>query len=321
MVVAATSPAGLATITTLSGVPSIAHWIPRVPPHLLVALSIVLSLLLVAALCIACRVVRVARQLTDASAPGRRQSLAAAGAKLPTAYRRDGIPADPLNLRITGTPRQLGAAFTAAGWYRADEINLFTATRIVLGALLHTRYLTAPVSNLYLYGRRQEYAFERPGRTLHERDHIRLWDTGERSRCGRQIWVGTATRDVALKFSPASGLLTHRIAADVDAERMLVTADLLRTSWVASVEMELRSSTARRPLIANGNGDAYFTDGAIASLTLADRPVVAPFPTTQVRGRVFASLARRAVRIRSDRVLDTHQTTGRPERCLAEATD
>lgn len=285
-----------AASTTLSGVPSVAHWIQRVPPQVLVALAVALSLVLLVVVCLAWRVLCVARQLDGANAPGRQRSLAAASADACTAFRRDGTPADPLNIRIVGTPRQLGAAFLAAGWYRADEITLFTATRIVLGALLHTRYLTAPVSNLYLYGRRQEYAFERPGRNLHERDHIRLWDTGDRTCAGRPIWVATATRDVALKLSPATGLLTHRIAPDVDAERTLVTTDLLRTSRVGKIEIEQRPVYAEQPLLDNGNGDLYFTDGAVAVLTLVDVPVVVPFPTTHVRGRVVASLARRAVR-------------------------
>ena len=94
-----------------------------------------------------------------------------------TSFRRNGVPGDPLNVRVVATEAQLGAAFANAGWYRADEITLITTLRISIDSLLARKYSTAPVSNLYLFGRRQDIAFEQPGSSVRERDHVRFWKT------------------------------------------------------------------------------------------------------------------------------------------------
>ena len=72
----------------------------------------------------------------------------------------------------------LAASFAAAGWYRADEIDLVTSLRISVDSVFGRKYSTAPVSNLYLYGRKEDYAFERPGKNVRQRDHVRFWNTG-----------------------------------------------------------------------------------------------------------------------------------------------
>ncbi len=279
--------------------PSSVFGIPIDPTVLLIgvtAVALVAFIALAVALVTLRRMYREARRVPDSGSDTLRPTAAVVpgGVQPLTIFRRDGLPADPLNLRVVGTARQLGAAFSAAGWYRADEITAITATRIALGVLVRAKYSTAPVSTLYLYDRRQDFAFERPGRNVHERNHIRLWDSGERAEDGRPVWVGAATRDVAVKLSPTTGRPTHQIAPDVDAERSLVADDLIRTGWVLDVT---RALAFDGPTIRdNGEGDTYFTDGEIVILTLADMPVIEPFPTTHVRGPFAAGVAKRVSR-------------------------
>jgi len=90
-------------------------------------------------------------------------SASVAGTDPLTNFTRDGVPSDPLNIRVVGSAGQLAAAFAWAGWYRADEIDLVTSLRIIIDAVFGRKYASAPVSNLYLFGRRQDYAFEAPG--------------------------------------------------------------------------------------------------------------------------------------------------------------
>ena len=122
-------------------------------------------------------------------------------------------------MQVVGSNGQLGASFAAAGWYRADEIDLVTSTRISVDSALGRAYSTAPVSNLYLFGRKEDYAFERPGPNVRERDHIRFWNTGQVGPDGRPIWIGSATKDVKVELSRTNHLPTHGISPDLDAER------------------------------------------------------------------------------------------------------
>ena len=146
------------------------------------------------------------------------------------------MPGDPLNVRVVANEFQLGAAFAEAGWYRADEITLITSLRIAIDSLLARKYSTAPVSNLYLFGRRQDIAFEQPGKSVRERDHVRFWKTSIKGKDKRPLWIGGATKDIRVALSPRTHMPTHLIAPDVDSERDFLVEDLSATGWVTHAD-------------------------------------------------------------------------------------
>jgi hypothetical protein len=262
-------------------------------PPLVIALAAVVLVVLLLGLLFTLRVLRTLWRMRVASREGKRISREKSGRHPRTNFTRNGTPSDPINIKVIGTGAQLATAFAAAGWYRADEIDLITSIRIGLDTLLQRRYATAPVSNLYLFGRKQDYAFERPGRSVRERDHVRFWDTGERTRDDRPIWLGAATRDVAVEISSITHLPTHRIEADVDLERGIVIRDLEGTGWI--VDRIWEPGFGRPVESKNAMGDVYRTDGRVSVLTLADVTVLLPL-ATQVRsplvGRIAQILAR-----------------------------
>ncbi|MED4226451.1 LssY C-terminal domain-containing protein [Neobacillus cucumis] len=51
-------------------------------------------------------------------------------------------------------------------------------------------YPTAPVSNLYQYGRKQDLDFEKPTNIVQNRDHTRLSKTGTTIN-GEEVWLGS----------------------------------------------------------------------------------------------------------------------------------
>ncbi|HLI08459.1 MAG TPA: LssY C-terminal domain-containing protein [Ktedonobacteraceae bacterium] len=229
-------------------------------------------------------------KLHHASKHGRAVSAAITPADNPlTSFNREGKPGDPLNLEFVGTDGQIGASFASAGWYRADEIRLVTSARICTDCVLGREYCTAPVSNLYLFGRKEDLAFERPGGNARQRDHIRIWNTGRQASDGRPIWIGSATKDVKVELSKTNYLPTHQISPDVDAERMLVVTELVQTGNV--IQQTTRPGFGKETHGFNGGGDPYFTDGQIVVLTLANIPTT-PF-ATQVRSPFLASIAKR----------------------------
>ncbi len=255
--------------------------------------GVVVVVVLFAALSLG-HILRVRRRLRRASQRGREASASAASSGPPlTTFNREGHPGDPVNVQITGSTGQLGASFAAAGWYRADEIDLMTSARISADSVLGRAYSTAPVSNLYLYGRKEDYAFERPGKTVRQRDHIRFWNTGRTGEDGRVIWIGSATRDVRVELSHTNHLPTHGISPDLDAERELVISELAQTGYL--VAESARPGFGKETHGANGGGDPYFTDGQIAMLTLA--PVWTLPLATQVRSPLGGKMAQGLERV------------------------
>ena len=75
-------------------------------------------------------------------------------------HTANGIAGDPLNIGLVGTEKELQVAMLAAKWFPADPITLRSSLRIAAGTVLRRSYDDAPVSNLFLFGRKQDLAFE-----------------------------------------------------------------------------------------------------------------------------------------------------------------
>ena len=102
------------------------------------------------------------------------------------------IPGDPLNISLIGTEEEVIRAMTKAGWDPANPLTFRSSVRIVVDTVLRKPDDQAPVSNLYLFGRKEDLAFEKPvGGSPKERHHVRFWRT-DKGEDGRTTWVGSA---------------------------------------------------------------------------------------------------------------------------------
>jgi hypothetical protein len=184
-------------------------------------------------------------------------------ADLPMVTRTgDGIPGDPINVGLVGSREDVLCAMNAAAWYPADPITLRSSIEIIGSVLLDRPYREAPVSHLYYNDKRQDLAFEKPvGSSADRRHHVRFWRVLDRGQEGRAVWLGAVTFDRGVGLSHTDARVTHHIAADIDAERDLLTADL-RTAKVVETIYEV---TGIGPAVDghNGEGDPYYTDGEI----------------------------------------------------------
>jgi hypothetical protein len=173
-----------------------------------------------------------------------------------------GIPGGPINVGLVGHREDVVRAFHAAGWYPADPITLRTSVEIIGSVLLDRPYRTAPVSPLFFDGRREDLAFEKPeGSSADRRQHVRLWLTLANGVDARPVWLGSATFDSGVTLSRDTGQVTHRIAANVDAERdRLITGlnDALMVTGIYQMRGIGPTLTGR-----NGEGDPYYSDGEI----------------------------------------------------------
>jgi len=175
---------------------------------------------------------------------------------------RDGHPGDPLNAALIGTEDDVKRLFLAAQWHPADPLGLRSDLRIAAATILNRSYVDAPVSNLYLWGRKEDLAFERAdGDNPRKRNHVRFWRSEKTDSDGRTVWVGAATYDESVGFSHTTGQITHHIDADIDAERDRLFRDLEATGLLSetySVDGFHKIRAGR-----NGGGDPWHTDGRL----------------------------------------------------------
>jgi hypothetical protein len=171
-----------------------------------------------------------------------------------------GIPADPLNVALIGTSDDVLRIMVTAKWDSADPLTLRSSVGIAAATVLRRPYDDAPVSNLYLWGRKEDLAFEQPvGSNPKQRHHVRFWQSDKVDPDGRPVWMGATTFDRGVGFSHTTGQITHHVAADVDTERDKLFADLKRTGDLAEdyiVPGFHKVLTGR-----NGGGDPWHTDG------------------------------------------------------------
>ncbi|MDO8527666.1 MAG: LssY C-terminal domain-containing protein [Deltaproteobacteria bacterium] len=178
-----------------------------------------------------------------------------------TAITKEGIPGDPLNIGLIGSEKEVIQAMIKANWISSDPVTLKTSVRIVESALLHREYSNAPISDLYLWGRRQDLAFEMPvGDSPKQRHHVRFWRAPVNVH-DRVFWIGSVTFDESCGVSHLTGKITHHIASDVDKERDKLMSDLTKAGQI----IECYQGRGVDPTLygKNGGGDRYFTDGKI----------------------------------------------------------
>src|SRR5208282_6630706 len=97
---------------------------------------------------------------------------------------------------------------TAAGWYPADAITFRSSVRIAVDSVFRRPDDDAPVSNLYLFGRKQDLAFEQPlGNSPRQRHHVRFWRSDKLDE-DRPLWFGAATFDESVGLSHTTGEVT-----------------------------------------------------------------------------------------------------------------
>jgi hypothetical protein len=180
-----------------------------------------------------------------------------------------GMHGDPVNVGLIGTKDELIAAMVAAKWQPADPITFKTSAKLVKSVLLHRPDETAPVSNLYLWKRKEDLAFEQEvGKDASRRHHVRFWESTKQVH-GRPLWLGSATFDTKVGFSRKTGLPTHHIDANLDADRDKLMEDLTAAKWLSStkgIEGFQPKHDGR-----NGGGDPYHTDGKLSVGVLEGR--------------------------------------------------
>jgi hypothetical protein len=196
-------------------------------------------------------------------------ALAAAVEKLLSAapqrvHSKTKKPGDPLNLIVVGNSDLILNAFKLAGWVEARKLGTKSAVGTVRAMASDNSYGGAPVSQLYLYGRAEDMAFEKMLDTFMKRHHLRLWRTLVAAPDGREIWLGASTHDIGLDVHV--GVVSHAVDPNLDAERAKVGADLMAGGLVASEHLVSRPDPLTEGRTATGG--TWKTDGQLLVIEL-----------------------------------------------------
>ena len=184
---------------------------------------------------------------------------------------------DPINLAFVGSGEDVISALTAGGWTFTEAITADSVRRMIGAAIADEAYANAPVSSLYLFGRKQDLALQRGRSKIAQRNHMRLWLAPFLCE-GQPVWVGQVSRDIGVKATSKSPTLTtHIIDPNVDESREYVLHSLFHheaVRWFAFVR-GVGAATRDNPR-RNLTDDPYFTDGNRLAVGVSRVPVSPP---------------------------------------------
>jgi hypothetical protein len=182
---------------------------------------------------------------------------------------KDGNPGDMVNFLILGSEAAMQHVFTAAGWVKVDADVKDTVLHGIIGSLSKESYLTMPMSQLYLFGRPQDYgwAHAAPISVVRSRNHLRIWKAPFQVK-GETLWVGAATHDIGFERDQRNNGITHKIDPDIDLERDYVEKTLSSSGLVDEVSHFLPDNPMKEAKTATGG--TFHSNGQVLVLKLAD---------------------------------------------------
>jgi hypothetical protein len=182
---------------------------------------------------------------------------------------KEGNPGDMVNFLILGSESAMQSVFTTAGWVKVDSDVKGTVLHGILDSISKESYLTMPMSQLYLFGRPQDYgwAHAEPISVVKTRNHLRIWKAPFQVN-GATLWLGAATHDIGFERDQRNNGVTHKIDPDIDLERDYVEKTLASTGLVAEITHFLPDNPLQEAKTATGG--TFHSNGQVLILKLSD---------------------------------------------------
>ncbi len=179
----------------------------------------------------------------------------------------NGNPGDMINFLVVGSDDEVVHAFQQAGWVRVEVMAKQSLWQTAVNSFLKRPYTKMPMSQLYLFGRTQDYGFAhaKPVSVVSTRHHLRIWKTPYEVN-GQTLWAGAATHDMGFVRDIGKWKITHYIDPNVDDERTYVEETLEDTGSVmqwALVQPANPVETAR-----TATGEPFHSSGDVLVLWL-----------------------------------------------------
>ena len=196
-----------------------------------------------------------------------------------------GLLGDVINVAWDGPEENIHSAMQAAGWTLATPITLRSSLGIIRSVLTRTPDPDAPISPLLLFGRSQDFAYQKDvGGSANQRHHIRFWKCPPHWPLpgGTEVdWLAGAAFDTGMRLSSFTLQVTHAISGDIDKERDYTISSLkgvdpqLKVNWIEKFSTAFHAR--------NGGGDMVHTDGNLPIIDVEVLP--ASVPPAQVPAR------------------------------------
>lgn len=180
-----------------------------------------------------------------------------------------GNQGDLVNFVLIGTQDQVTSAFKAAGWIVADKTDKDAVVSALLATLQKNVYVAVPMSILYLFGRPQDFGYERAEAVMvaNQRNHFRIWQAPFAASQNQLIWAGAGTHDIGIERDDRSkDAITHKIDQDVDNERDFIAATLQQAGQVEAMSYMTRPNPIKTTKTATGGN--IQSDGRVLVIVL-----------------------------------------------------
>ena len=180
---------------------------------------------------------------------------------------QSGGAGDMVNFVMVGPEASVKEAFAAGGYVMVDRTKQEAALHAVLATIQKQTYLEMPMSELYLFGRPQDFGFARaePLAVVQERHHLRVWKAPFQYN-GQDVWVGAATHDIGFEKDQRNNGVTHKIDPNVDTEREFVRSSLTEGGGVVADTYVLPKDPVQDAKTATGG--SFHSDGRVLILQL-----------------------------------------------------
>jgi hypothetical protein len=174
---------------------------------------------------------------------------------------------DMVNFVLIGSEKQVQDALAAADWHAADTSTPGAVAKAILMATQKEDYLQMPMSQLYLFGRVQDFGYEmaEPYAMVASRHHFRIWKS-TLTYNGQPLWAGAGTHDIGFEKDQRNGKVTHKIDPLVDGERDHIGESLQQAGQVRMMNYFKPTDAVQDARNATGGG--YQSDGRVLVIFL-----------------------------------------------------
>jgi hypothetical protein len=176
-------------------------------------------------------------------------------------------PGDMVNFVLIGSEKQVQDALAAADWHVADTSTPGAVAKAIMMATQKQDYLAMPMSQLYLFGRIQDFGYEmaEPYAMVASRHHFRIWKSAATYN-GQPMWAGAGTHDIGFEKDQRNGKVTHKIDPAVDGERDNIGESLQQAGQVKMMTYFTPSDPVQESRNATGGG--FHSDGRVLVIFL-----------------------------------------------------
>ncbi|HYB61160.1 MAG TPA: LssY C-terminal domain-containing protein [Methylomirabilota bacterium] len=196
-----------------------------------------------------------------------------------------GNPGDMINFLIVGPEDEVVRTFEQAGWVRVEIMAKQSLWQTAVNSFLKRPYTKMPMSQLYLFGRTQDYGFAhaKPVSVVSTRHHLRIWRTPYEVN-GQPLWAGAATHDMGFVRDIGKWKITHYIDPNVDDERAYVEETLGETGSVTQWALVQPSNPVENARTATG--EPFNSTGDVLVVWLREDEEEQKDPTSEADCRV-----------------------------------